>query len=283
MATTETTTATPLKCPECGEEYAKATGLGRHRQAVHGIAGSSKTVEQMRVAKKTGTGALWVYKQANGQYRCPECKKLVPTAGALGSHRRLMHGIGGIGREAKRTKPPASLKCPECGKKCEDALRLGNHRWTVHKVRGASDDAKRRATREPGTKPLAALERTPDGGYKCSFCDFKTEKASGMGMHLKMHRRLEAEGTAPQLSTPTPTERTAIVKANQDANPNTNNGHTPHTQAEDDRNHRIEAAATFASGRVAQLLENIALQHDLPYKSFATLVLRTVAATAQIR
>lgn len=279
MATIPTTTATPLKCPECGEEYAKATGLGRHRQAVHGIAGSSKTVEQMRVAKKTGTGALWVYKQANGQYRCPECKKLFEESGALGSHRRLMHGISGIGKQAKqnKAKPPASLKCPECGKKCPDALRLGNHRWTAHRIRGTTYDATRARS-----GPLAAL-RTPDGGYQCSFCDFKTERVSGMGMHLKMHRRLEAEGTAPQLSTPTPTERTAIVKANQDANPNTNNGHTPHTQAEDDRNHRIEAAATFASGRVAQLLENIALQHDLPYKSFATLVLRTVAATAQIR
>lgn len=33
--------ANPLTCPECGRGFKAPTGLGRHRQAVHGIAGSS--------------------------------------------------------------------------------------------------------------------------------------------------------------------------------------------------------------------------------------------------
>lgn len=34
--------ASPLTCPECGKGYRAPQGLGRHRQLVHGVAGSSK-------------------------------------------------------------------------------------------------------------------------------------------------------------------------------------------------------------------------------------------------
>jgi hypothetical protein len=166
-----------------------------------------------------------------------------------------------------------NLKCPECGKKYGSALALGNHRWQAHKIRGESYDARKRAE-----KTVTRYERTPDGLFQCPLCEFAGKGAAGMGMHMKMHRAQGDTALAPT-NNPHP-ERNAIVKTNQHAE--TTNG-AIHHQAQDDANHRLEAAATLAAGRVQELCSRLAFEHDLPPRTLTALVLRTVASASSLR
>ncbi len=247
----------PIQCPHCERTF---KSLDYH------------------AAKKSANGAMWAFKQKDGQYKCPECKELFPHPGALGSHRRLKHDVAGEGKEAARHPVPVKGKfvCPECGKVVSSSIRLGNHRWTVHRIRGTSPDAQRRLL---GITPLTdGTEKLPDGSFKCPICG-KTGRGAGMGMHMKMHKK---KGQLPEDSTQPTLERTALVKANQNAHPTTNGNH-PHPQAEDDGHHRLEAAATLAAGRVQELCSRLAFEHDLPARTFTALVLRTVANASAIR
>ncbi len=216
----------PIQCPHCERTFKSTTGLGSHLRT-HGIAGSSKATLDYHAAKKSANGAMWAFKQKDGQYKCPECKELFSHPGALGSHRRLKHDVAGEGKEAARHPVPVKGKfvCPECGKVVSSSIRLGNHRWTVHRIRGTSPDAQRRLL---GIRPATGIEKLPDGTSKCAICG-KTGKGSGMGMHMKMHKK---NGQLPEDSTQPTLERTALVKANQNAHPTTNGNH-PHPQAED--------------------------------------------------
>lgn len=52
-----------LKCPECNAEYQFATGLGRHRQTAHGIAGAKATISK-RYNKKKKKAKVTIQKNA---------------------------------------------------------------------------------------------------------------------------------------------------------------------------------------------------------------------------
>jgi uncharacterized C2H2 Zn-finger protein len=105
-------------CPECNEEFNFPQVLGRHRKAVHGIAGASHSAHFRQ--KKAQAKAV----------KCPECGETFKTPQALGLHKRNVHGIEGQHHStvyAKRREmalrgelvstidPSNLLQCQECG------------------------------------------------------------------------------------------------------------------------------------------------------------------------
>ena len=58
-------------CPECGQECATASGLGAHRQRIHGIAGSSESARSKRANATTTTIAP--------VKRAPSMRKVIET------------------------------------------------------------------------------------------------------------------------------------------------------------------------------------------------------------
>ena len=161
------------------------------------------------------------------------------------------------------------LKCPDCDATFDSAKSLGPHRRMAHgySVTDGKNDPKRK---------LKAHKNNPafirhKGKFPCPQCDFVAQWRGGLVHHTnKKHPVIEAN-------------RSELAKANQDATEAGTNGHSKTIETTDDGNHRLEAAATFAAGRVAQLLESIALKYDLPPRTLTALVLRTVGQATQIR
>lgn len=176
------------------------------------------------------------------------------------------------------------LKCPECNELvANDPRGLATHRRFKHGVRGVSAAAvnyrKARAKKEivgSLTGATARPRRKEHLALQCPECH-----KEGFATHETLARHRANFHNVP---VNTKQQRRELAKTTQNAATQltTRNGQ-PTAPPQDDGDHRIQAAATFASGRVAQLLESIALQHDLPFKPFAALVLRTVAHTAQVR
>jgi uncharacterized C2H2 Zn-finger protein/uncharacterized Zn finger protein (UPF0148 family) len=155
------------------------------------------------------------------------------------------------------------IKCPTCDKSFDSIRSLGPHRRLAHgyRVSDGKDNPKRAAL---GRHRNPAFKKHK-GTFPCPQCDFVAQWRGGLKNHLRTHRT---------------EERTELAKANQNAIvPTQPNGRNTAAPTQNDGDHRLQAAATFAAGRVAQLLESVALQHDLPPKSLAALVLRTVHAT----
>jgi uncharacterized C2H2 Zn-finger protein len=171
--------------------------------------------------------------------------------------------------------PP--FKCPDCDKTFEKVQALGPHRQKAHGYRliDGKNDPSRREKGKNGISPLKGkpnnAQRIHAGKFPCTECDFVAQWKGGLANHMRTHRN--------KLPQPQPIpERTAIVKANQDAQSrSTSNGN--YTQADYDRDHRIEAAATFAAGRVTELLQSVAISYDIAPRTFAVLVLRTLGKT----
>ena len=47
--------STPFKCPECGQTFSRAAGLGAHRKIKHGVVGASARTKTRQRAATTGT------------------------------------------------------------------------------------------------------------------------------------------------------------------------------------------------------------------------------------
>lgn len=173
------------------------------------------------------------------------------------------------------------FKCPDCEATFAKASALGPHRNKAHGYR--LSDGKNDPTRAQGNPPSDKRKRPKKrdrstfaqvmhaGKFPCPHCDFVAQWKGGLTKHTN-HKH-------PQT---TKKEKTELAQTHQNAPAplHLSNGHL---QAEDDRSHRLEAAATFATGRITELLTGVAVQYDLPPRSLAALVLRTLAQTAQIR
>ena len=102
-------------CPECGRGFTKATGLGSHRKAVHGVAG------------KGGYVAVSV----PGEYTCPECPATFAKPRALSMHRYRVHSVQG---RQRREPVTGDHQCATCEARFETPMALDMHQMKVHRV-----------------------------------------------------------------------------------------------------------------------------------------------------
>lgn len=141
-------------------------------------------------------------------------------------------------------------KCPDCTRTFVSRTGLGSHRRAIHGIEGSSHttlkEREKKAARE--AQSAAAVEAA------------KVETAEP-----RLKRKY--------------TKRSPFAQATENAIVPTNGNLSPQV----DGNHRFEAAACLAAGRITELLTSIAFEHDLPPRTFTAYVLRTVAATASIR
>lgn len=160
------------------------------------------------------------------------------------------------------------FKCPDCEATFEKASGIGPHRNKIHGFRisdGKNDPKRTQAYLLSKNKGHRIYPQQRGGSFPCPHCDFVASWTGGLKHHMnKKHKAAKKE-------------KAELAQTHQNAQTTLHaaNGNAP---THDDGNHRLEAAATFAAGRITQLLEGIALQHDLPAKSLAALVLRVVHA-----
>jgi uncharacterized C2H2 Zn-finger protein len=152
------------------------------------------------------------------------------------------------------------IQCPDCNKTFENVRSLGPHRRMAHgySVKDGKNDPKRLAEERK-------IRKRPKGKFPFPHCTFVASWQGGLKNHIRAKHA----------------ERAEIAKVAQNAPIQISHSSNGHAKAADDGiNHRLEAAATFAAGRVTQLLESIAFQHELPTKPLAALVLKVIHATS---
>lgn len=205
---------------------------------------------------------------AKAKFKCPDCDKEFDDQRALGPHRAKAHGYKAV-RPPKVYNPgSASAKlagefpCPHCDFVAKWQGGLVKHLGAKHR---------------PANAPQPKISGPP---FQCPDCDASFKAPTGLGVHRRnVHGVIGSSKSAVKFREIKGSE---IVKVTKDvASPaaHTSNGHAP--AAQDD--HRLEAAATYAAGRVAQLLEGVALQFEIPIRALTSLVLRTVGETAKVR
>jgi hypothetical protein len=88
------TQSSRLRCPECGQMYTGAHGLGVHRSVKHGVTGKSST------------------KPASGNHPCgiEDCRFVSKTSQGVGMHRWHVHGIPGKSKTISRTNVATLVK-----------------------------------------------------------------------------------------------------------------------------------------------------------------------------
>lgn len=231
---------------------------------------------------------------AKAKLKCPDCSATFNDPRGLGLHRSNVHGIkgqskGAIEARAKKASAAAGItinKTPPSG--IVESLRgkypcqvcdfvgkwkggLTLHMLRSHKIKKGEPLPPRQPSPTPTAYPGSASRKLA-GKFPCPHCYFIAKWKGGLAHHITMKHKAVTEPTRRELAEIT--QDAEVVHAS--------NGHA-HPQAQDDGSHRLEAAATYAAGRVAQLLESIAIQYELPARSFTALVLRTVGQTTQVR
>jgi uncharacterized C2H2 Zn-finger protein len=164
---------------------------------------------------------------------------------------------------------PETYKCPDCNKTFSTRQAIGPHRQKAHGYRKL--DGRNDPSRVQGKKPRWPLKREPRvGSFPCPSCDFVAKWPGGLKHHIL------SKHSAPAPSQIVLKGRKPIAQTTEDA---AQKLHAANGHFEDRGQHRLEAAATFACGRITQLLESVAIQYDVPPRTFATLVLRTLGRT----
>ena len=79
------------KCPECGEKFDKAQGLGRHRLSNHGVAGSARSTLSLKKQKAIQNAALDVPPNADGTFPCEHCDRTFKSARWRTRHVAIAH------------------------------------------------------------------------------------------------------------------------------------------------------------------------------------------------
>lgn len=72
------------------EEHIEPFRLVGELVARHGVV--TKRSKKSHAPKKPSMSA--VYRQPDGQYKCPDCGRLITNAQGLAAHRRQTHGLG---------------------------------------------------------------------------------------------------------------------------------------------------------------------------------------------
>jgi uncharacterized C2H2 Zn-finger protein len=168
----------------------------------------------------------------------------------------------------KKLNPSELVKCPDCDKEVKRA-GLGTHRAKAHGHKAATPKKSKSKTAQQTGRELL------NGEFPCPDCDFVASWQGGLTKHrgAKHPKSSTHNGGKPiGQSTDANAHQTAILTGQ--------NGFTAHR---DDEAHRLESLATFACGRITELLTSLAISHDLPPRSLAALVIRTLGQTTKVR
>lgn len=79
-------------CDQCGSSFPRPQDLGRHKQAKHGIVGTSPAVLAKRRQRDGNT--------TQGSLQCDQCDFQTRYPQVLGRHKQQMHGVQGISTAA---------------------------------------------------------------------------------------------------------------------------------------------------------------------------------------
>lgn len=258
-----------LSCPECGKTgFTAPKGLASHRLKVHGVAGTGKSTIAARKLKALAEARPWT---------CPDCEMTFDKATALGSHRRTVHGVLGMSEASVRARTlreqahahierdkDGNLICPECGYPAKNIMAFSIHRKQKHRV-----------------MPIAPAHFVPTapvntGPVQCADCDFVAKDERGLRKHRSaIHKAYSQSPTAikkrqlrgRELHIEEPTQ-TIIVHANN----TTLNGHHASQEAHPApaSDPIPEAVVAIGLGRFQELSRQLAFEHDLPPRLFAS-------------
>ena len=196
-------------------------------------------------------------------HKCPECGEMFSAPQVLGRHRLFKHKVLGKSRSANYRKTN-KLRCPDCNATFSTERGLGGHRSKVHGVLGMSRSS------------MAARGATPPkyASLACPHCNFTAKHTGGLTLHLNKKHRSEIVKTIE--------DRPAAIIATNGHHREETHAATGNNLEADDRSHRLEAIATLITGRVQQIIEGMAFTHDLPARTLAALVIRTVGQASKI-
>ena len=134
-----------FRCDLCPRTFINPQSLGRHKAAKHGISGSSASALASRKARLQAKGMSVAPKsKSKVPKRCPECHVYYQDPRAMGTHRRLAHGVLGSSRSTiaarKRelalvNKPTGKVSCDVCGKSLSSQWAVKVHKQAKHSGR----------------------------------------------------------------------------------------------------------------------------------------------------
>jgi hypothetical protein len=151
-----------LVCPECKQEFTDPRHYGRHRRFTHGVPGKKNFRKDgtLRVGATvppgtTLNGTAPPPRSSRHAFTCDKCGEKYKDARALGSHRRIAHGIPG--KSAKYNTPEALAE--------RDARRLAKQNGTALAV---TTPAAVTTNGNGHTTGRAPIQRSP-GGFPLQF------------------------------------------------------------------------------------------------------------------
>ena len=230
-----------IKCPDCDAEYPTNKGLSSHRRSAHGYVSMGRSAQYER--KKLGKG--------NGpdiKLKCDQCGFVAKTSSALTWHRIKQHTT------------QRDLKCDQCDFVARFPGGLAWHKRRIHSL-------------EPAPPP------PPQSELKCDLCDFVARWKGGLTHHkraahpdahpapneVKAHR-VVVRRSAKRREFDNPAK--AIVV--HTAAPTPSNGHHPSQEAHAATDGIPEATLALGLGRFQELSRQLAFEHDLPPRLYAS-------------
>lgn len=154
--------------------------------------------------------------------------------------------------------------CPDCDHApYADPRGLATHRRVVHGIAGTH-------TKTPKRKPQLSAQMQGKqrllGDYPCPHCKFVAKWKGGLTHHLN------AKHASKRSTALAPTKVSQVTASS--------NGHHPGAQADARRSLIPEATLALALGRFQELSKSIAIEHDLPPRTFATRLAEIIYATS---
>jgi len=170
------------------------------------------------------------------------------------------------------TKPtPTKHQCPECDAQYEDARGLGTHRRLKHGIAGSSaatlyyQKQKKEKKKKDGK---TSVHNRLKGQFPCTHegCKFIAQWKGGLTNHLNTtHRNTKRSlQLAKQTLPPIASNGAGVNHSNQE-------GHIAPDGIP-------QAAIAFTAGRVEELLSRLAIEYDLPPRTFTARVIELVHA-----
>lgn len=232
-------------------------------------------------------------KETTPKIKCPDCDAEYPTNKGLSSHRRSAHGYVSMGRSAQYERkklgqgngPDIKLKCDQCGFVAKSSSALTWHKVKQHRPNNLNCDQCDFIAQSPGgltwhKRQTHSLEPAPpQPELKCDQCDFVARWKGGL-----THHKRAAHPDVHPVPVPVKVHRAAVkrsAKRREFDNPakaivvhtaatTPSNGHHPSQEAHAVTDGIPEATLALGLGRFQELSRQLAFEHDLPPRLYAS-------------